>query len=96
MQLSANLIDWVLEKNYIISSISVHANFNFLPKQLNFCCGSYSKEETIQGQKLYEEIRTDRNRQFRQFLVVSNKFSGFPRTELLTLNTYLKAFTYLK
>ena len=24
---------------------------------MNPCCGNYSKEETIQGRKLYEEIR---------------------------------------
>ena len=31
--------------------------FNFLPNKLNFCCGNYSREETIQGRKLYEEMR---------------------------------------
>ena len=31
--------------------------FQFLHDKLNFCCGNYSREETIQGQKLYEEIR---------------------------------------
>ena len=35
----------------------VAANFNFLPNKLNFCCANYSREETIQGRKLYEEIR---------------------------------------
>ena len=24
---------------------------------MNFCCGHYLREETIQGQKLYEEIK---------------------------------------
>ena len=27
----------------------VAANFNFLPNKLIFCCGNYSREETIQG-----------------------------------------------
>ena len=35
----------------------VAANFNFLLNELNFSCGNYSREETIQGRKLYEEIR---------------------------------------
>ena len=30
---------------------------NVLLRKHNFCCGNYSKEEAIQGQKLYEEIR---------------------------------------
>ena len=34
----------------------VAANFNFLSNKLNSCCGNYSREETIQGWKLYEEI----------------------------------------
>ena len=28
----------------------------FLPNKLNFCCRNYSREETIQGQKLYGKI----------------------------------------
>ena len=32
----------------------VAANFNFLPNKLNFCCGNYSKAETIQGQKQFK------------------------------------------
>ena len=35
----------------------VATNLNFLPNKLNFCCGNYSREETIQGRKLSEEIR---------------------------------------
>ena len=31
--------------------------FSFWINKLNFCCGNYSREETIQGQKLYEEMR---------------------------------------
>ena len=31
----------------------VAKNFNLLPNKLNFCCGNYSREETIQGQKLF-------------------------------------------
>ena len=34
----------------------VAADFNFVPNKLKFCCGNYSREETIQGQKLYGEI----------------------------------------
>ena len=40
----------------------VAANFNFLPNKLNFCCGNYSREETDQGRKLYEEIWYLKNR----------------------------------
>ena len=29
----------------------------FLFNKQNFCCGNYSKEETIQGRKLNEELR---------------------------------------
>ena len=29
----------------------------FLLNKLNFCCRNYSREETIQGRKLYEEMR---------------------------------------
>ena len=39
------------------NSNSSCANFNFLPDKLNFCCGNYLREETIQRRKLYEEIR---------------------------------------
>ena len=28
--------------------------FNFLPNELNFYCGNYSREETIQGRKLFK------------------------------------------
>ena len=28
----------------------------YLLNKLNFCCGNYSREGTIQGRKLYEEI----------------------------------------
>ena len=30
---------------------------SILSNKLNFCCGNYSREETIQGRKLYREIR---------------------------------------
>jgi hypothetical protein len=51
---------------YRISSYSFRGNYSFL--NLTLCntvsfgdsaykCGNYSREETIQGQKLYEEIR---------------------------------------
>ena len=43
---------WKLKEIQIVA-----ANFNFLPNKLNFCWGNYSREETIQGRKLYEEIR---------------------------------------
>ena len=33
------------------------ANFNILPNKLNFCFGNYSREENIQGQKLFSDIR---------------------------------------
>ena len=39
--------------SYHISSLVAA---NFLPNKLNFCCRYYLREETIQGQKLYEEI----------------------------------------
>ena len=35
----------------------VAANFNFLNNKLNFYCGKYSREGTIQGRKQYEDIR---------------------------------------
>ena len=31
--------------------------FQFLLNKPKFCCGNYSKEETIEGQNIYEEIR---------------------------------------
>ena len=34
----------------------VATNFNFLPNKLNFCYGNYTREETIQGRKLFVEI----------------------------------------
>ena len=43
---------WKLQKIWIVA-----ANFNFLHNKLNFCCGNYSREETIQGRKLFAEIR---------------------------------------
>ena len=33
------------------------ANFWFLPNRLNYCCGNYSREDTIRGWKMYEDIR---------------------------------------
>ena len=33
----------------IIKYNQVAANSNFLPNKLNFCCGNYSREETIRG-----------------------------------------------
>ena len=46
---------------YIVSAETIHleivANLKSLLNKLNFCCGNYSREETGQGWKLYEEIR---------------------------------------
>ena len=47
-------------RNYSFLNFEIVANSNssvFLLNKLNFCCGNYSREETIQGRKLYEEIR---------------------------------------
>ena len=51
--------------NYRISSYSFRGNYSFLNSTLctvtfgcsTYRCGNYSREETIQGRKLYEEIR---------------------------------------
>ena len=51
--------------NYRISSYSFRGNYSFLNLTLctvtfdhsTYRCGNYSREETIQGRKLYEEIR---------------------------------------
>ena len=50
----SNMNDYIF--SFTVFPQIVAANFNFLPNKLNFCCGKYSREETIQGRKLYEEI----------------------------------------
>ena len=35
----------------IVGNSNVATNFNLLPNELNFCCGNYSREDTIQGPK---------------------------------------------
>ena len=50
--------------SYSFLNMEIVANSNncrtisiFLPIKLNFCCGNYSREETIQERKLCEEIQ---------------------------------------
>ena len=50
--------------SYSFLNIEIVANSNscrtisiFLPIKLNFCCGNYSREETIEERKLCEEIQ---------------------------------------
>ena len=40
----------------IVTNSNSCAIFHFFLKKLNACFGNYSREETVQGQKLYEEI----------------------------------------
>jgi hypothetical protein len=51
--------------------------FQFLPNKLIFCCGNYSREETIQGQKLYEEIWYFKNTYERKYCTGSPPLTRF-------------------
>ena len=64
--------------SYRISANSFHGNYSFL--NLNLCtvtfghstyrCGNYSREETIQGRKLFAEIRYSLNSSLKFFIII--------------------------
>ena len=41
----------------IVGNSNSYRKFQSFPNKLNFCGNNYSREETIQGQKLFAEIR---------------------------------------
>ena len=59
-----HISSYSFHRNYSFLNLEIVANSNscrnisiFLLNKLNFCCRNYSREETIQGRKLYEEIQ---------------------------------------
>ena len=53
--------------------------FQFLLNKLNFCCRNYSREGTIQKQKLFEGIRYPISFEFPPLNTFVTKMSNFTR-----------------
>ena len=57
LQNEATILPHILSTGTILFNFEIVGNSNscrnfFLTNKPNFCCGNYSREETIQGQKL--------------------------------------------
>ena len=66
-------------------------NFIFLPNNLNFCCGNYLREKTIQGRTPYEEIRYGTYYFYYPYLQV---MKGYFDNESATLATQKDGWLY--